>query len=204
MKDRYSRTVAWLKILLPLMALGILSTIILIARVVEPAQELRFTDVDVAKLTDQQMIGNPVYFGVSRDGVAIQLAAMSALQEMDGSDPNGSDRFRGRSVRAEIDIPQGDRIEVYADSLAVNVEENTAAMIGNVRIESSGDVVLVTEGIRLLLDAAQISSDELTELSAPVGEIVADSFEMVQSGENGTDYILVFRGNVKVLFKPIE
>ncbi len=48
--NTYSRVVAWLKILLPLLALAILSTLFLVARTIDPAQNIPYADVDIDEL----------------------------------------------------------------------------------------------------------------------------------------------------------
>ena len=203
-QDSYSRVIAWLKILLPLTALAILSTLFLVARVVEPAQELLYSDVDFAELLDQQMIGTPRYFGVTGNGVAVRLSAENASPDLDGQDSVNADRFRGHKVRAEIDIPDGDRIYVYADRLNLDVSEKLATLIGSARIESSNDIVLKSEEMRLVLDEASIFSDRRTEVSAPAGHIVADSFQMKQNEDSGSGFVLVFKGEVIMHFDPKE
>ncbi len=203
-QDRYSRVIAWLKILLPLTALAILSTLFLVARVVEPAQELLYSDVDVAELLDQQMIGTPRYLGVTGNGVAVRLSAETVSPDLDGQDSSNAERFRGHKVRAEIDTPDGDRIYVYADRLNLDVSEKLATLIGNARMESSDDIVLKSEEMQLVLDEARIFSDRRIEVSAPAGHIVANSFQMKQKEDAGSDFVLVFKGDVTMHFDPKE
>ncbi len=45
--DRYSRMVALLKVSLPLIALGILSTLFLVSRAVDPPMTIPFADSEV-------------------------------------------------------------------------------------------------------------------------------------------------------------
>ncbi len=200
--DSYSRLVSWLKVLLPLMALGILSVVFLIARGVDPAQELRYADVDITELADLQMIRNPRYFGVTSNGAAIRLSAESALPDMARPGSATPERIRGHEARAEIDIPDGDRINVLAGGLDLDVSENLATFSGGVRIESSSGFVLLAEAVRLALDAAQMSSDIPMTFSAPIGRIAADSFQMKEKGGDTSDFVLVFRGGVTMLFDP--
>jgi len=200
--DSYSRVIGWLKILLPLTALAILSTTFLIARLVDPAQEFRELDADIAELAGQQVIRSPRYYGVTGSGVAIRLTAESALPDINDPESADWDRLRGRAVHAEIDIPGGGGIDVYAEDLKLDVRENLATLVGGVRIESSDDVVLFAEEMRLALDAAHISSDKLIRISAPIGQIAADSFRMTQKNENGPGYVLAFSGNVTMVFEP--
>ncbi len=197
-----SRVIAWLKILLPLMALAILSTVFLVAHRVDPVHEINYRNIEIAELAGQQMIRNPRYSGVTGNGVAVRLAATSALPEMTGPGSALPDRLQGREAKAEVDIPDGERIDVYADDLDLDVWGNLATFGGGVRIESSNGYVLGTETIRLALDAARMSSDTLTTLSAPIGRIVAHGFNMRKNTDSKGNYVLVFNGGVKMLFEP--
>ena len=76
--DTYSRVIAWLKILLPLVALGILSILFLVARTIDPAQNLPFADVDIAEITRDQRVSRPNFSAVTADGAAITLSASTA------------------------------------------------------------------------------------------------------------------------------
>jgi len=64
--NTYSRVVAWLRIALPLLALAILSTLFLLARTIDPAQNLPYADIDIDELTREQRIGNPQFAAVHR------------------------------------------------------------------------------------------------------------------------------------------
>jgi lipopolysaccharide export system protein LptC len=57
--DGYSRLVAWLKIILPLIALGILATLFLVSRTIDPSQTIPYADVDVQDLARNQRVGAP-------------------------------------------------------------------------------------------------------------------------------------------------
>ena len=73
--DRYSKMVGWLKVLLPLIALGILSTLFLLSRVVDPEAVVPFADKEIQdRLRDQQVTG-PVYSGVTADGDQLSFSA---------------------------------------------------------------------------------------------------------------------------------
>jgi len=78
--NTYSRVVAWAKVLLPLLALALLSTLFLVARTVDPAQKLPFADIDVDAIAREQRIGAPKFNGVTKEGTAISLSADSASQ----------------------------------------------------------------------------------------------------------------------------
>ena len=146
--NTYSRLVAWLKILFPLIALAILSTLFLVARTVDPAQDLPYADVDVAELAREQRIGQPNYSGVTADGAAISLSARSALPDADnprritGTDVNADIRRFQRAVYTLADdiivmyqnvlVTQG-ATALSADKLTYNLDTGDGFMEGRVK-----------------------------------------------------------------------
>ena len=55
-RDRHTRIVGWLKIGLPLAALAILSTLFLLSRRIEPADDLPFAQVELEDRARRQQI----------------------------------------------------------------------------------------------------------------------------------------------------
>ena len=56
--DRHSRVVSWLKVLFPLIALALLSTLFLLSRAIEPQAVIPFADNEVQeRLRDQHITG---------------------------------------------------------------------------------------------------------------------------------------------------
>lgn len=73
--DRHSRVVSWLKVLFPLIALALLSTLFLLSRAIEPQAVIPFADKEVQeRLRDQQITG-PFYSGTTADGDLISFSA---------------------------------------------------------------------------------------------------------------------------------
>ena len=73
--DRHTRLVGWLKVILPLTALAILSTLFLVARRVDPEAALPYAEVDVEDLAREPRMTAPTYAGTTEDGAALTLSA---------------------------------------------------------------------------------------------------------------------------------
>ena len=69
----HSRLVFWFKILLPLGALAIMSTLFMVSRTVRPEDAIPYADVDVADLMQQPRLTNPNFAGMTSDGAALSL-----------------------------------------------------------------------------------------------------------------------------------
>ena len=197
--NTYSHVISWLKILLPLLALGILSTLFLVARTVDPAQDLPFAEVDVEGIAREQRIGGPNFSSVTNDGSAISLSAVSARP-----DPENTERITGTGVNAGIDLPGGGRIDVVAAEMALDNSAGSATLSDGVTITTSDGYVMQTQQVQIALDATRVVSQTRTTVEAPIGNLSADSFELSKRAENDQPYVLVFKGHVKLLYDPKE
>lgn len=107
--DTHTRLIGWLKILLPLMALAILSTLFLVARTVNPDDAIPYAEVDVAERLREPRMTAPTYAGLTEDGAALSVAANEARPAADDT--------TGPSATALIGVletPDGGRTELVA------------------------------------------------------------------------------------------
>nr|WP_232014486.1 hypothetical protein [Cereibacter sphaeroides] len=74
----HSRLVSWLKVVLPLAALAILSTLFLVARTINPDDAIPYADVDVADRVREPRITAPTWAGITSDGAALSVEAAAA------------------------------------------------------------------------------------------------------------------------------
>ena len=197
--NTYSRVIAWLKILLPLLALAILSTLFLVARTINPAQELPFADVDVDELAREQRIGKPNYSGLTSDGSAISLSAASARP-----DPGNPNNLTGEQVTAAIDLARGNRITVASDRMRLDNSAGFARLRDDVVVTTEDGYELRTGMIDIALSRVDVRSNSKTPVTAPIGNLTADSFTLSQRNEASESYVLVFKGHVKLVYVPNE
>ena len=113
----YSRLVALLKVVLPLTALAILSTLFLLARTPNIERTIPYADVDIDALAREPRISAPDFSGVATDGTGLQVTALSARP-----DPTNPARFRAEGIEAQIDTPDGERIRLSAVAAEVDTE----------------------------------------------------------------------------------
>ena len=197
--NTYSRVIAWLKILLPLLALAILSILFLVARTINPAQELLFADVDVDELAREQRIGKPNYSGLTSDGSAISLSAASARP-----DPGNPNNLTGEQVTAAIDLARGNRITVASDRMRLDNSAGFARLRDDVVVTTEDGYELRTGMIDIALSRVDVRSNSKTTVTAPIGNLTADSFALSQRNEASESYVLVFKGHVKLVYVPNE
>jgi lipopolysaccharide export system protein LptC len=73
--NRYSRLVGGLKVVLPIAALALLSTLFLLSDPPDPDRALPYAEVDVAQLARELRLTQPRFAGVLPDGREITLVA---------------------------------------------------------------------------------------------------------------------------------
>jgi len=196
--NSYSRLVAWLKILLPLLALAILSTMFLISRTVDPSQTIPYAEVDATELAREQGIGSPNFASVTNDGSAITISAQNAR-------PDASDQqiISAQNLTANIETSKGIKIVIIAPTGVIDNTNRQTSLSGGVTMTTTTGYRIDTESIRSLLDKTEITAENQIIAVGPMGNIEAGSMLLTQqdvaSGNKG--YLLVFKGDVKLVYE---
>lgn len=194
--DRYTRMVFWLKILFPLSSLGILSTLFLLSRSVDPETAIPFADKEVQdRLRDQQVTG-PFFSGATADGDEISFSADVLVTPQGETGAN-----RAEEVKVAMDLASGGRITMDADEAQLNLSENFAELTGEVTIITSTGYRIESDMLRATLTEIEISSPGPVNATGPGGTLDAGAMDILaQDGENPTQ--LVFKNGVKLIYDP--
>lgn len=195
--NTYSRVVSWLKILLPLLALAILSTLFLVARTIDPAQTLPFADVDIEELTREQRIGKPTFSGVTAGGAAYTLSAARARP-----DPARGGRITGEDVRAQFDLPDGIGIDVTAGAAEISQATRMATLASGVVAKTTNGYLFEAPDLNVAFDDSRAWSDGAVSATGPGLRLKAGSFELTGNGTADNPHLLVFKGRVNLLYEP--
>jgi len=195
--NRYSRFVAWVKIILPLVALALLSSLVLFSRSIDPEGAIPFAEVDVRELARDQVISAPTYTGVTSDGAAIVLSAKSARPDL--AEPT---RGLATELNARIDTPDGQRVNVTAQKGQIDTRGGVAELSGDVRVDTSSGFSLRTDAMRTALDRTDITSHGPVEGDGPPGTLSAGSMHLFEDETRPGTYVLVFQDGVKLVYQP--
>lgn len=195
--NSYSRFVAWTKVILPIMALGVLSTLFLFSRNVDPSLSIPYAKVDVKELAREQGIGAPNYAGMTNDGAAISITAQSARPDLDN--PN---RAMATGLAATIEDKAGGHINMTSNDGVIDTDQQLATLRGQVQISTSTGYTIDTSGLTASLnETAMITDGEITAVG-PLGILNAGQMELKpQDGQKGS-HLLVFKGGVKLVYDP--
>lgn len=196
--DGYSRLVSWLKVILPLAALAILSTVFLVSRRYDPEASIPYSQVELDKLLRDQRISDPRYAGMTEDGAAIRIGAASATP-----DPEEPARLQTEDLSARIETPDGGWLDIAAGQGMLDQGGALARMAGAVHIVSSTGYDMRTEALTARLDATDIESDGAVEAEGPLGRLEAGAMTLRRVGGTG-DYVLDFKDGVQLVYTPPE
>ncbi|GGG70159.1 hypothetical protein GCM10011415_17120 [Salipiger pallidus] len=192
--DTYSRFVGWLKLLLPLAALALLSTLFLLPRGTEPTIDLPF--MQGSGSPGREQIVGPNFAGTTAKGDQLRLTAERA-EPVDGA----LDRIRAFSLDAALDMADGSRVTLRSAEGLVDENTRSADLEGAVEITSTTGYVMTTERMRTALD--RIEAETLAPVSGkgPAGEFTAG--RLVITGEESSDDVqLLFTDGVKLVYDP--
>ncbi len=195
--NNYSRFVAYTKVILPIIALGILSTLFLFSRNIDPTRSIPFADVDVNELAREQRVGAPNYAGVTDDGAAISITATTA-RPLEGN----SKVISATDVTAIIEDRTGGRIDMTARDGVIDSEQQQVTLSGGVEILTSTGFIINTPGLIAALDETSIISDGRITATGPLGSLTAGQMVLEKQNSAEDAHLLVFKGGVKLIYDP--
>lgn len=195
--DVHSRLVGWLKIVLPLAALAILSTLFLFSRKIDPTDAIPYAEVDIEERLREPRMTDASYSGVTQDGSAINLRTAAAIPETDGN-------ARAIGLSARLDAADGSSATFAAATGQLDNAAGTIALSGGVKVETSVGYHIETENVRIALDRTSVDAPGLIDAIGPPGKLTADSMMLTSADPGSGRYQLVFTGNVKLIYQPAK
>ncbi|MCV6587149.1 MAG: hypothetical protein OIF47_16605 [Marinibacterium sp.] len=193
--DGYSRFVSFLRVALPLAALGLLSSLFLLARGVETTPDIPFAESEITDRTREQTITAPVYAGVTRKGEEIMVTAETSSPGIDGG-PASAETLSGRMI-----LKDNSEITLVSDDGSFDLQDQRASFIGNVVIESTLGYRMETALLHSAMDRIEATAPGRVDGTGPIGELTAGRMEITSDPE--TDNIhLFFNDGVHLIYDP--
>lgn len=190
----YSRVVAWLKIALPLAALGILSSVVFFARESEDVREIPFLTAGGPD-TPSERLTSPEYTALTGDGSEVILRATEVTRDAADRQVLLADALTGR-----IESPSGRVFQASAPRGRIDLDASTALLEGIVSVDTSDGWHVLTSDLLTRLDATFAETDGGVRGDAPFGTLESGGMRYAPDAE-GAD-ILVFNGGVKLVYEP--
>ncbi len=194
--DRYSRLVSWLKVLFPLAALGLLSTLFLLSRAIDPEAVIPFADKEIQdRLRDQQVTG-PFFSGTTADGDQISFAADVLTTPQGQTGANEAEK-----VRVVINLTGGAEVVFIAAMASFDLASDRADLTGDVLITTSTGYRIVTDALTSSLSVLNIHSPGQVEGTGPPGVLTAGEMRL-SLPKDGDHAQLIFTNGVKLIYNP--
>ena len=190
----HSRLVAGMKILLPLGAIVLLSTMFLFAR--GPAEEPTIPYAEIEDIAREPRITDPYFAGLTDDGSVVAIAAEEVRP-----DPEQADAFEIAKIRAEIDGPDDIHVLIVAGHGRINPRAQEALLSGLVRISASAGYVMETAGLAADLRSGTLISEGALEAQAPFGSLTAGRLQ-IGPGQDGGGQQIEFTDGVRLVYQP--
>jgi lipopolysaccharide export system protein LptC len=192
----HSALVAWLKILLPLAALAVLSTLFMVSRSVDPADAIPYAQVDIEDRLRDPRLTDAIFAGMTQDGTAVTLKAAQAVPGVAGTSNAGG----ATGLSGKIEMPDGATVDLAAAKAQLDHQVQTVTLSGGVSVSSSNGVSVQTDSLTLALDRTRLESGGAVTAKAPFGRISAD--RLVLTRQSDLTYQMVFTGHVQMLYLP--
>ncbi|TDP47095.1 LPS export ABC transporter periplasmic protein LptC [Zavarzinia compransoris] len=189
----YSRFVGLMKIVLPLVAVGLLAAV-LIWPSIENRRDIALSYSDVEIRADGLEMVAPVLTGADDRGRPYVLTAKGATA--DGLEPT---MVTLHEIEADVAMEDGRPVTVVAATGIYRIREETLALDGGVTVTLADGHVVKLESVLLDLAKGTASSDKRVVGSGPTGRIEADSMSASDGGHS-----LRFNGNVRAVITRSE
>lgn len=175
-----TRIVRWLRVLLPLLALALLSTMFLFSRGSDIESRIPYAEIDAREAARGNRIVAPEYSGVTDDGAEVTLRAARAMPGSGGSGGGARagelalDWLRPDGLRADLTAPEG------------GLSDGLVRLEGGVRMTTSTGWQMDAPRIEARTDAAVIEAGEGVEAVAPFGRITAGRMRLAPADGSGS------------------
>ncbi|MES0826713.1 LPS export ABC transporter periplasmic protein LptC [Ruegeria sp. SCP11] len=193
--DGHSRRVQFLKVLLPLVAILMLSTVFLLSRSIETNVSVPFSQKDIDERLTEQVVTQPKYQGTTRKGEEVRIEAVRATQGTEASVPTAAE-FQGR-----LGLSNGGVITLDSNSGMIRPDKNTATFVGDVVITSTDGTEITTDLLNTALDEIRGDAPGQVNGTGIIGNFSAGGMTFGTEKKDGPVHI-IFTDGVKLVYEP--
>lgn len=190
-RDAHTRRVRFLKVTLPLLALGILSSLFLFSRSITMEGALPFAEVDIADRLREPKMTDATVATASENGSVISMTAVTVV-------PSQAGPVTSNAVQGTIKSLSGDVITLNAAHVLYSDGAQTAALTGGVLINSAG-YDMTTDALDLAMQSATLDSRGTVRAIGPLGQLDAGLMSASQTKDGA---VIVFKSGVQLLYTP--
>lgn len=192
--NRHSRTVAWVKVVLPLIALALLSTLFLFSRTPDPDAALPFADVDVEQLVREQRLSRPRFAGTLEDGREVALVADTAAAAAE--DPN---KIVMTNIESRVTLSDRAVMTLTAETSDLDLAAQIVTLAGSVIAMTTNGYRLATEHLSIGMGTMHLSAPQPIMMTGPGLTLEAGAMDITGGEDAG---FVSFTGGVRLLYQP--
>ncbi|TDK49998.1 hypothetical protein [Antarcticimicrobium luteum] len=193
--DSHSRFVAYLKVILPLAALALLSTLFLLSSSIDPEGTLPFARKEIEARVRGQQITAPFFSGTTDGGDEINVSARLAR-------PGGQGGLaEAEALDARLKLAKGGEIALRSQTGSIDPQSDRASFAGAVEITTSTGYTVRTEQLDATIGTFHASTPGAVRATGPVGELTAGQMEIAAKNPGGPMH-MVFKNGVKLIYDP--
>lgn len=189
-----TRIVRSLRVILPLLALALLSTLFLFSREPDATSRIPYAEVDAEAMARDPRLVAPDYATVTEDGARLTLQASSAAPGSGG----------GRAADLRLDWQRADGLAADLAAPEGGLADGRVSLGGGVRMTTSTGWQLLAPRIDAATDRSEITADDGVEAEAPFGRIAAGAMRLVPADDAVPEgaAVLNFSGGVRLIYQP--
>ena len=195
--NTYSRIVSWAKIVLPLIALTLLSTLFMFSGRNPTGQTIPYSEVEIEDLASDPRITAPNYAGVTTHGTAVSVRANTARP-----DAQDSRLIRGEELMAHVETQSGLQVDLASDQGVIRNDGRHTTLTGDVQATTSTGYHIQSQELIADMDGILLSTNTPVHAQAPFGVLDAGNMMLHQSDPENPGHVLVFNGGVKLIYTP--
>ncbi len=190
----YSRMVSWLKILLPLIALGVLGTVFLFNGKESFEPRFTFSRADIETLEKGSFIKSPQINGITQKGEPFHLLA-------DEIRPLETDSALVVITNLDLEFRFNNDAwaKITTSSALMDVAAQTVWFENGGQLETSDGNMAEVETLHLLMISGELQGSGIVA-DGPLGRVSAENFRIESNGSENR--VLWFENNVRMLYDP--
>lgn len=197
-KLTYTQTISWLKVVLPVSALILLSTLFLFAKSVDPTAELPFADLEVDQRISNQQITSPFFSGEASNGNAISFWAESAAPNV-----NDNHLMNAEKIRAHVKSGENEYVVFSAESAVVNSRGLEATLNEDVEVTLPDGAEILAQSLHFNMQDGTASSDTEILASTNFGQLKAGAM-LITSDDTSGQVSILFTNGINLVYTPVR
>lgn len=191
--DAYSQFVSWAKVVLPLGAIILLSTLFLIARNVGDTSQIPYADIE--EIARQPRLSAPKMVGMSETGGTYTIEADVARQ-----DPDTNNGLIAEAIVVNMTTIDGIQTTVSAGVGKLDSDAKVVTLNSLARVATSDGYLMETRGLVTSLTEGSLETTDPLEVRAPYGSLTAGRLTITPDSDE--PQLIVFNNGVRLIYQP--